>query len=361
MELPYYKIIVNADDETGVDFNSFVDVPAHMKGFIAFNESTTRYTFAEDGEKRIVTGVMISAGTPIYRNSEDAGEHYVIFDADTIQTITRKMFKNNYLNNVNKMHNDKDVTNGAIPQSIFIASNSDPKLPNIPEAFEKLKLQDGSLFASYYIEDDKLWDEVKQGKFKGFSVEGWFDKKRVNIKSNINMSKQSKTVSEYVKDIFADVFGTKEKFASATNADGVVVSYDGEIAEDVQMYVDVDGEQVPAPEGDYVLTLEDGSEVAVTLDASGIVVSMGGEEAPVEEGMVAEPSAEFKAELTKQLAETYERVQKEFTDKFEAFKAEFKAEVIKQKADAQAGKFQAKGKSTEVEHKTVKSILFPNK
>lgn len=360
MELPYYKIVVNADDETGVDFNSFVDVPAHMKGFIAFNESTTRYTFAEEGEKRIVTGVMISAGTPIYRNSEDAGEHYVIFDADTIQTIARKMFKNNYLNNVNKMHNDKDTTNGAIPQSIFIASNSDPKLPNIPEAFEKLKLQDGSLFASYYIEDEKLWNEVKEGKFKGFSVEGWFDKRRVNIKSNIQMSKQTKTVSEYVKEIFSDVFGTKEKFASATNADGVVVSYDGEIAEGVQMFVDVDGEQMPAPEGDYVLTLEDGSEVAVTLDGSGIVVSIGGEE-PADEEMKSEPSAEFTAELTKQLQEAFDKVRAEFEEKFNSFTAEFKAEAIKQKANTEAGKFQANGKSTIVEKKTVSNILFPNK
>ena len=41
MELPYYKIVVNEDDESGVDFNSFVDVPAHMKGFISFNTTDT--------------------------------------------------------------------------------------------------------------------------------------------------------------------------------------------------------------------------------------------------------------------------------------------------------------------------------
>lgn len=356
MELPYYKIVVNEDDESGVDFNSFVDVPAHMKGFIAFNNTASHYTFAEEGEKRIVTGVMISAGTPIYRNSEDAGEHYVIFDADTIQTITRKMFKNNFMNNVNKMHNDKDVTNGAIPQSIFIASNSDDKMPNIPQAFDKLELQDGTLFATYHIEDDELWNEVKEGKFRGYSVEGYFDKKRVNIKSNIKMSKQTKTVREYVKDIFADVFGTAEKFASATSADGTVLSYDGEIVEGLAMTVEVDGEAVPAPEGDYELTLEDESVVLVTLDESGVVSAIGGEEEVVDDA-----DAEFKAELTKQLSAVVAEMKTQFAEQMEAVRSEFKAELVKAKANGQAEKFEAKGKSTEVVKQSVKDIFFNKK
>lgn len=354
MELPYYKIVVNADDETGVDFNSFVDVPAHMKGFIAFNDSVSHYTFSEEGEKRIVTGVMISAGTPIYRNSETEGEHYVIFDADTIQTIARKMFKNNFVNNVNKMHNDKDITKGAIPQSIYIASNSDDKLPNIPEAFSKLKLQDGTLFASYYIEDDKLWSEVKQGKFRGFSVEGWFDKKRVNIKSNIQMSKQEKTVQDYVKDIFNNVFGTKQKFASAVSADGTVVFYEGNIAEGVALMVEVDGEQVSAKAGDHELTLEDGTVVLVTLDDAGVVTAVGGEEMSSEDA-----DAEFKAELTKQLTAVVNDLKTQFANQMKEVKDEFEKELVKLKADSKSEKFENQGKKTEVVTKTVKDILFP--
>ena len=259
------------------------------------------------------------------------------------------------MNNVNKMHNDKDVTNGAIPQSIFIASNSDDKMPNIPQAFEKLNLQDGTLFATYHIEDDKLWSEVKEGKFRGYSVEGYFDKKRVNIKSNIKMSKQTKTVREYVKDIFADVFGTAEKFASATSADGTVLSYDGEIVEGLAMTVEVDGEQVPAPAGDYELTLEDESVVMVTLDESGVVSAIGGEE-PAEDA-----DAEFKAELTKQLSAVVAEMKTQFAEQMEEVRSEFKAELVKAKANGQAEKFEAKGKSTEVVKQSVKDIFFNKK
>jgi len=33
---PLYELTIDNSKKMGVDFNSFVDVPAHLKGFIAF-------------------------------------------------------------------------------------------------------------------------------------------------------------------------------------------------------------------------------------------------------------------------------------------------------------------------------------
>ena len=109
--IPFYKIVVNEHDDTGVDFNAFVDAPAHMKGFIAFGKDQVRYSFND--EKRIVTGVMISTGTPIYRADEQFGEHYVIFDAPTVDMIRKKFFKQGYNQNVNADHDPNKVIDGA--------------------------------------------------------------------------------------------------------------------------------------------------------------------------------------------------------------------------------------------------------
>jgi hypothetical protein len=38
MELPVYKIVVNDDDETGVEFVSLVDRPAIQKDFMLFKD-----------------------------------------------------------------------------------------------------------------------------------------------------------------------------------------------------------------------------------------------------------------------------------------------------------------------------------
>jgi hypothetical protein len=38
MELPVYKLVINPEDETGVDFVSLVTSPAIERDFVYFNE-----------------------------------------------------------------------------------------------------------------------------------------------------------------------------------------------------------------------------------------------------------------------------------------------------------------------------------
>ena len=38
MKLRIYDMAINADDETGVDINSFVDAPAHMRSFETYGK-----------------------------------------------------------------------------------------------------------------------------------------------------------------------------------------------------------------------------------------------------------------------------------------------------------------------------------
>ncbi len=42
-ELPIYRIVVNEDDETGVEFVSLVEKPAIKKDFLMFNEQRMTY------------------------------------------------------------------------------------------------------------------------------------------------------------------------------------------------------------------------------------------------------------------------------------------------------------------------------
>lgn len=317
--LPFYKIVVNETDETGIDFNSLVDSPAHMKAFISFGKQPIKYHFNE--EKRIITGVMISVGTPIYRNSPDLGEHYVVFDAPTVDLIRRKFFKNGFIQNLNKQHNANSVIKGAVLVDSYIASNSDSKLPNFPESFKDQNLQDGSWIASYYIEDNALWQDVKEGKFVGFSVEGLFERTKLNVKKT-KMSKETKSVKQYLKDFFN---GTEETpavevtFTEATTADGIVVFYDGELAEGTLVQVELDGVKVPAPEGEHQLTLADGTVKIVTLDGTGAVVS-------IADAMQSEDSSEESTgEMSKEIAEILSATIKGVDAKFEAMEAKFKA------------------------------------
>jgi hypothetical protein len=344
-----FKIVVNPDDETGVDFNSFVDVPAHMKGFMAFGKNQPiHYSFND--EKRMVTGVLISAGTLIERFSKELGQHWVLFDAETIDIINKKTSKRGDWGNLNLMHDPKQVTKGAYMTERYIVSNSDPKKPNVPEALSQQGVNDGSLIGTYHITDDKIWQDVKDGKFNGFSVEGWFEKQEINLKTKMNKQKKS------IWDLFKKESQAKEVFATATTAEGVAVMYDGELAVGTALSVEADGVTIPAPEGEHQLTLEDGSVKIVVLNAEGVVESVQDFEANADEdeeemNSIREEVADAMTELAKEIHSRFDAVEaenKRLNEENEALKAEFKSikESDKFGADPKKGTQNTDGKMT---------------
>lgn len=321
----YFWIGVNENDETGIDFNSFVDVPAHMKGMIYFSKDAVRYAFND--EKRIVTGVMIAANQPIYRWSQELGDHYVIFKAETIDLIRRKFFKNGYNNNLNVMHDPKQVQKGVTLIDSYIISDSDPKLPKVPEALSAMNLQDGSWIASYHIENDELWNQVKEGKFGGFSVEGWFEKVKINTKNKMNKQKRS------IWSIFSgEEAPTAEAFTQAVTADGVTVQFEGELVEGTVVTIELEGEVVPAPEGEHELTLEDGTVKVVTLDANGVITSVADVEPMAEEDSTEEPGVSAEDEMRAEVAEAMRKQTAEIHERFNALEEKFKALEAENKA-----------------------------
>lgn len=297
--LPFYKMILNKDSK-GMDFIALVDSPAHMKSFQHFNKNDrVKYHFNE--EKRIVTGVAIAVGLPIYRNDNEIGEHYVVFEEKETLEIAQKMFKNNYLHNVNEMHNsNKNVKGMTLFESYFI---DESKGKTVPDLFKNQNLKDGSWIVSYKVDNDQVWNDIKNGKHVGFSIEGWFDKENIKLKTkNTKMSKETKT-------LFERVFGAKNKFSEAESVDGVVLVWEGELAEGTELKVKTEEGEVLAPEGTHSITDEEGAITVITVDGNGIIVSVeSGEVAEVEEEMTAEKIAEVISELRKEFKAEIKKV-----------------------------------------------------
>lgn len=233
-KLPLYKLVINDTEESGVDMVSFVASPAIEEEFMVFEkdefklnpdsgESKDDYLkrcipheigkghpqdqavamcssiydnafsskFATDAKRRIVTGAMMIPDKPIYRNN-DGEEFMVVFDKDTIEKIAQKFFKNNYSNNVNIDHSTQ--VNGVYMFESFITDKQRGIMP--PKNYSKVP--DGSWFASYKIDNEEVWQSVENGTFKGFSVEGMFNKVPV---------KMSKTNTEIeIDNLFKDLY-----------------------------------------------------------------------------------------------------------------------------------------------------------
>ena len=167
MDLPVYIAQVDETDETGLTFVSLVDKPAIEKDFLAFSKQPARFA-VQNEDKRIVTGAAMIADLPIYRKDEERGEYYIVFNAETIFNLAKKFSKSNKQNAVNLQH-ETPVEGVYMVESFFV--NRDRGI-SPPKGFEDVA--DGSWFISYFVENEKVWSEVKNGEFKGFSVEGAF-------------------------------------------------------------------------------------------------------------------------------------------------------------------------------------------
>ena len=162
--IPIYNIILG--ESCGIKKMSLVEFPAVETDFIAF-EKQEEIKFAYDEQQHIVFGCALRADFPIYRYSERLGEYYVTFSKQTIKELYEKFMIEGH-KSVNLQH-ETDTDGVYLIQSFLKDKNKGIN----PAGFESIS--DGSWFVSYKIKNEQVWEQVKNGEFNGFSVEGFFD------------------------------------------------------------------------------------------------------------------------------------------------------------------------------------------
>jgi hypothetical protein len=200
--IPTYEIAIDDvySENPAVNYIALVDYPAIEKSWMMFGKQNSPFVFKttpQNKERRIITGALMIADLPIYRNTLDRGEFNLVFRKEQIETIVKKFAKGNYYNNVNLMHMNELNAQGIYMIESFIIDKS--RGIKTPSLFEDAP--DGSWFASYYVEDDNLWNEyIMKGRFTGFSVECFMDilfaPKQDNLDASLlSMAKQIKNSS----------------------------------------------------------------------------------------------------------------------------------------------------------------------
>lgn len=313
--LPLKRFVIK-DEEDGMDFMGVVDEPAHGKPFMLFDKQVkSKLIFNE--EKREVYGVAIATQLPIYRN-EDGFEYYGIFYKDEVLKIAQRFFKRlNVIHNVNFDHDHNKVLKGVNLFFSYIIDKA--KGFDCPELFKNQKLEDGSWIVGYKVESNEVWEEIKSGKFKGFSIEIFAGIESVNF-NNKKMSKKK----EEKKTLFERLFGAKKVFETATTIDGVTIKWEGEpTPNETQVYiVDGDGNEVLAPEGEYVIQ-EGEKSIALVINAEGTLIEV--KDVTEMANNDDEDKEEMEAVLTelKKENDTLKTELKAIKKDLEAFKVEF--------------------------------------
>jgi hypothetical protein len=145
-----------------------------------------------------------------------------------------------------------------------------------------------------------------------------------------------------MKSIF-DFFKKEEEikvtFAEITTIDGVVMQYDGDLAEGSAVFVlDAEGNQIPAPEGQYQVELE-GIKI-VNVDVNGVVTAI--EDVAVEEEPMAEEmmsKAEFSSmteKIINDIDERFKALESKFNELANVKESKFKDERKKVETSKEA-------------------------
>lgn len=239
MTIPTYKAVLNYEED-GITTISWVSDPATMVDMICFSEEDRdKYRFADD-EKHMVTSVVMLADTKIYRRNGDF-EYYITYEKDTLLQMCEKMLKDNTYKNISFEHDGKNIDPDIIRLVELYTVDENKKSPfNVPN---------GSIIATYKVNDSDMWELFKSGEIGGISLEGYFSTEEVQKNSNIKMSLKDK-----LKELFMNF--------SKVETDKAVLVWEGEGELEVGVEVtDENGEVIADGEymtEDKVIVIADG-------------------------------------------------------------------------------------------------------
>lgn len=249
-----YEVIFKEGETTGVYGISLVSDPAMESMWIALSKENEIQLKSIDSEKKIVCGAVLIPNKIIPRNGFN-----ITFPNETVRLASQYFLKNGYQKNSTIEHeNDNKISGVSVVESWVKEDETNDK--SVMYGFND---PIGTWYASMKIDNDEVWnDYVKRGKVKGFSIDGFFDMKHINLKKE-NMITE---IVEAIKSGFTSLKKEQEvKLGSVMTADGSVkVNFEGDTVKiGLPMTITGEGgEEMPLPDGEY--ELEGGVKVTIT-------------------------------------------------------------------------------------------------
>lgn len=152
---------------------SLVTSPAIEEEFLLFSKDSEEKKMLKfaDEEKHLVVGAVMIPDKPIYRIGENGEEYNLVFSKEAIEGMAINFMKNYRQYNVTLQHEENATGIWLAEQWIKSDMYNDK---SIAIGLNK-DLPVGTLFQSYYCDSNDLWNELKEGDMRGFSIEAVCD------------------------------------------------------------------------------------------------------------------------------------------------------------------------------------------
>ena len=162
------ELYIDEENEfSGIEAISVVENPAIEEDFIALKKHEVQLAEV-DAEKRILMGPALIPNKQIYRTNGEE-EYNIFFSEDTVKKASELFLSRGKQNNSTLEH-QVDLQGLSVVESWIIEDSEMDKSKKYG-----LSLPKGTWMVSVKVNNDDIWNNyVKEGKVKGFSIEGFF-------------------------------------------------------------------------------------------------------------------------------------------------------------------------------------------
>ena len=190
------ELVIDENEEfSGIDAISVVESPAIEEEFIALKNQEQIRLAEISKEKRLLMGAALIPDKPIYRKNGDH-EFYIFFSKDTVAKASQMFLKNGNQGQATMEHTDEKLEGMTIVESWLIEDEVHDKSRKYG-----LYMPVGTWMVAMKVDNDDIWNNyVKEGKVKGFSIEGYFADKlnRPQDKQIEQLTEEDKLLNEII-------------------------------------------------------------------------------------------------------------------------------------------------------------------
>ena len=298
------ELYINEEEELfGIEAVSLVLEPAIERDFIALQAEQWVMAKASDDDKQLLIGPALIPNKDIVRVN-GAGEKYMVFFTPETVEQAAHLFMKQARTAATTVDHERPADDVFIFESWTIENSKTDKAALY--GFDDLPV--GTWMVAVKVENGDLWQRVKAGELRGFSIEGWFADRlisKVETPTNEEMS-----ILTQIRELLAKT----NLFAEDQLQDGTKIVTEAEAFEPgvIVNVLDEEGNPTPAPAGEH--TLMNGTIIVV--GEGGRLESVGKKEeepAPAAEEM-AEAKEEKDEEAEKRMGDYRKRIKAALAD-----------------------------------------------
>ena len=189
-------VIADDSEELTIDAISLVTSPAIEQDFVFFGKENNNLTLAKvDEEKRMLVSPALIPNKQIFRYDPNTdSNYYVFFSKETVRKSSELYLEHNNHHKATYQHEER-VSGVLTVESWIIEDTKKDK-----STLYGFSLPVGTWMVKLRIDNDEMWNKIKDGELKGLSIEGYF------INKMEKMGKQqfsNEEIKEAIKELLS--------------------------------------------------------------------------------------------------------------------------------------------------------------